>query len=187
MIFIVITGPQAVGKMTVGFELAKLLDLKVFHNHMTIEPVVKLFEYHTKEAQYLNSLFRREIFNQMAKSNQNGFIFTYVWDFNDIHDHNYVNNIFSLFEQNYAKTYLVELESDINIRLSRNVTALRLEEKPTKRNTDWSNNELIESMNKYRMNSNPGELNYNNYFRLNNSNLSPQEAAIEIVKFFELK
>lgn len=33
MKFILITGPQAVGKMTVGQELEKITNLKLFHNH----------------------------------------------------------------------------------------------------------------------------------------------------------
>lgn len=37
MKLVIITGPQAVGKMTVGQELEKLTDLKLFHNHMTID------------------------------------------------------------------------------------------------------------------------------------------------------
>ena len=37
--FVTIIGPQAVGKMTVGQELAKITGLKLFHNHMTIELV----------------------------------------------------------------------------------------------------------------------------------------------------
>ena len=36
MKFIIITGPQAVGKMTVGQELTKITGLKLLHNHMTI-------------------------------------------------------------------------------------------------------------------------------------------------------
>ena len=32
---IVIMGPQAVGKMTVGQELVKMTGLKLFHNHVT--------------------------------------------------------------------------------------------------------------------------------------------------------
>jgi shikimate kinase len=39
MKFVLIFGPQAVGKMTVGQELAKITGLKLFHNHMTIERV----------------------------------------------------------------------------------------------------------------------------------------------------
>ena len=37
MKLVLIFGPQAVGKMTVGQELAKKTGLKLFHNHMTIE------------------------------------------------------------------------------------------------------------------------------------------------------
>ena len=48
MKFILIFGPQAVGKMTVGQELEKLTDLKTFHNHMTIDLVSSFFDYSTK-------------------------------------------------------------------------------------------------------------------------------------------
>jgi shikimate kinase len=34
MKFVLIFGPQAVGKMTVGQELAKITGLKLFHNHI---------------------------------------------------------------------------------------------------------------------------------------------------------
>ncbi len=37
MNLIMIFGPQAVGKMTVGQELEKITGLKLFHNHMTID------------------------------------------------------------------------------------------------------------------------------------------------------
>lgn len=37
MKFVLIFGPQAVGKMTVGHEIEKITDLKLFHNHMTID------------------------------------------------------------------------------------------------------------------------------------------------------
>ena len=57
MSLVIIFGPQAVGKMTVGHELEKITDLKLFHNHMTIELVVSLFEYETPEAQRLIRLF----------------------------------------------------------------------------------------------------------------------------------
>ena len=40
MKLVIIFGNLAVGKMTVGQELAKITNLKLFHNHMTIEPVI---------------------------------------------------------------------------------------------------------------------------------------------------
>lgn len=59
MKFVLIFGPQAVGKMTVGHELEKITDLKLFHNHMTIELVDPFFKYGTKEGNRLVSLFRQ--------------------------------------------------------------------------------------------------------------------------------
>ena len=43
MKFVFIIGDAAVGKMTVGQELMKITDLRLFHNHMTIEPVIEIF------------------------------------------------------------------------------------------------------------------------------------------------
>ncbi len=37
MKFVLIFGSQAVGKMTVGQELEKITELKLFHNRITIE------------------------------------------------------------------------------------------------------------------------------------------------------
>jgi len=54
---VIIIGPHAVGKMTVGQELAKLTGLKLFHNHMSIELVRKFFSVRgSKEGKYLNTL-----------------------------------------------------------------------------------------------------------------------------------
>ena len=87
---ILICGPQAVGKMTVGEELTKITDLKLFHNHMTIEPLLKIFEHKSKEFKELNVLFRKQIFEKFANSNKYGLIFTYVWAFNIQEDWDYI-------------------------------------------------------------------------------------------------
>lgn len=42
---IIITGPQAVGKMTVGQELSRMTNFKLFHNHMSIDLVNHFFSY----------------------------------------------------------------------------------------------------------------------------------------------
>lgn len=44
-----ILGPHAVGKMTVGQELAKITKLRLFHNHMSIELTRKLFNIKQQE------------------------------------------------------------------------------------------------------------------------------------------
>ena len=40
MKLVIIIGPPAVGKMTIGQALEKITDLKLFHNHMSIELVL---------------------------------------------------------------------------------------------------------------------------------------------------
>lgn len=41
MKLVFILGDAAVGKMTVGQALMKITDLRLFHNHMAIEPVLE--------------------------------------------------------------------------------------------------------------------------------------------------
>lgn len=39
---VLIVGAGAVGKMTVGQELMKITNLRLFHNYMMIEPVIEI-------------------------------------------------------------------------------------------------------------------------------------------------
>lgn len=186
MKFVLIFGPQAVGKMTVGQELAKLTGLKLFHNHMTIEMVTPIFDFGTKEGQRLVTLFRKEIFEAAAKSDLEGLIFTYVWAFNHPSDWNYVNEVCEIFESRGGTVYFVELEADLNERLERNKSPHRLEHKPTKRNIEWSENNLKKSLEKYRLNSLEGEITKEEYIRINNTNMSAEEVAKAIKDKFQL-
>lgn len=186
MKLVLIFGPQAVGKMTVGQELAKITGLKLFHNHMTIDLVSHFFDYGTKEGKRLVSLFRQEIFEEVSKSDLPGMIFTYVWAFNLQSDWDYVNQVTQLFESRGANVYFVELEADVEERLERNKTPNRLEHKPTKRNIEWSENDLLKSMEEYRLNSLDGEIERENYIRINNTNLSPKEVADLVKEKFNL-
>lgn len=177
MKFVLIFGPQAVGKMTVGQELAKITDLKLFHNHMTIDLVGQFFDYGTEEGKRLVSLFRQEIFEEVSKSSLPGIIFTYVWAFDLKADWDYVNHVSQLFESRGGTVYFVELEADLEKRLERNKTPNRLEHKPSKRDIEWSENDLKQSMQEYRLNSFNGEIKHPNYVKIDNTNLSAKEVA----------
>ena len=186
MDFIIITGPQAVGKMAVGKVLCEKTGLKLFHNHMTIEMVIPIFPYKSDEAQTLIRAFRKQIFEVMAKSNEKGMVFTYVWAFDRKEDNEYITNLLEMFESHGASTYIVELYSDLEVRLERNKTPLRLKEKPSKQNIQWSEEELKNSMKKYRLNSFEGEIKHSNYLKFDNSHLSEEEAADKIIEHFSL-
>lgn len=180
MKFVLIFGPQAVGKMTVGQELEKITELKLFHNHMTIDLLEPFFGF-SPEMWRLAHLFRMEVFKAAAKSNLDGLIFTWVWAFDRKEDWDYVEKACEIFESKGATVYFVELEADFNERLERNKSSNRLEHKPTKRNIETSEADLKNSMQKYRLNSLKGEIKKENYIRINNTNLSAGEAA-EIIK-----
>ncbi len=66
MRLVLLFGPQAVGKMTVGQELAKMTGLKLFHNHMTIDLVLNFFEYGTPPFKRLVNSFRNEILTEVC-------------------------------------------------------------------------------------------------------------------------
>ncbi|MHC0036945.1 AAA family ATPase [Pseudoneobacillus sp. C159] len=185
MKFVLIFGPQAVGKMTVGQELAKQTGLKLFHNHMTIDLVSQFFDYGTPQGKRLVGLFRQEIFEEVAKSDLPGLIFTYVWAFNLKSDWDYIEKVASLFEAHGATVYYVELEADVEERLERNKSPHRLEHKPTKRNLEWSERDLIASMDKYRLSSNEGEITKENYMKINNTNRSLEDVATLIKETFK--
>ncbi|MDR9856525.1 AAA family ATPase [Paenibacillus sp. VCA1] len=186
MKLVIIFGPQAVGKMTVGQELAKITDLKLFHNHMTIDLVSNFFSYGSAPGKRLVSLFRQEIFEEVAKSDLAGLIFTFVWAFDLQSDWDYIKHIRGIFEERGGTVYYVELEADVNERLARNKSPHRLAHKPTKRDLEFSERDLLETMENYRLNSLEGEITHPHYLRINNAKLDPETVARMIKEKFEL-
>lgn len=186
MKLILIFGPQAVGKMTIGHELEKITDLKLFHNHMTIELVCPFFDYGTKTGKKLVKLFRKKIFEEVAKSNMQGLIFTYLWEFDAKGDWDYVDEVCKIFEAKGGVVCFVELEADEKERINRNKSPHRLKHKPTKRNLEKSEKDLKNSIKRYRLNSKDREIKKENYIRIDNTNLSPDKTAIIIKKKFDL-
>ncbi|PXW91431.1 AAA domain-containing protein [Streptohalobacillus salinus] len=186
MTCVIITGPQAVGKMTVGQSLAELTDLQLFHNHMTIDLVSHFFNYDEPAAKRLVDLFREEIFREVARCKEKGLIFTYVWAFNEPDDWAFIENLKSIFHNADKEVYIVELEADVTERLKRNASENRLLHKPSKRDTTWSKSELISSMENYRLNSLDGEISDENYLKINNETLTAAEVARKIVSHFNL-
>ena len=186
MKLVIIVGPHAVGKMTVGQELAKMTGLKLFHNHMTIDVVSGLFDAYPAERSRLTDLFRREVFDAFSKTEEYGMIFTYMWAFDQQNDWNYIEGVEELFKSRGAEVYYVELEADFDLRIERNKTENRLLNKPTKRDVEKSEQFFRWAESKYRLNSNPGEVQKEHYLRINNTDMSPEEAAAQIREAFQL-
>ncbi len=184
--FIMICGPQAVGKMTVGQELAKLTGYKLFYNHMTIEMLRLIFDYDQKIFRKMNDVVRTKVFEEFAKSNEKGIIFTSCFDFK--YELEEDKAYFEEWTEGFDKSYVIELEADLEERLRRNKTENRLEHKASKRDLEWSERDLLNSIHKHKLNSEPGqgEELFENYMKINNTNISAEEVAKLIKNRFEL-
>ncbi len=176
-------GNAAVGKMTVGQELAKITGLKLFHNHMTIEPVLEIFgEYNSEAIMRL----RQVIFEEFAKTDNYGMIFTYMWAFDRQADWDYVEYVKDIFKPYGTEFYYVELVAPQETRLARNATENRLLHKASKRNLALSNQRLVSDDTRYRLESLEGEVPFENYIKIDNTDLAPDVVTRMIQERFGL-
>lgn len=183
MKLVFIIGNAAVGKMTVGQELMKKTGLRLFHNHMTIEPVIEIFGGYNREAV---ARLREVIFEEFAKSDAYGMIFTYMWAFDQQADWDYIEHVKEIFSPFGTEFYYVELVASRETRLERNVTKNRLAHKASKRNIAVSNQRLVADDERFRLESYDGEIPFENYIKIDNTELSPKVVAEMIRERFDL-
>ena len=183
MDLMIIIGSGAVGKMTIGQELTKITDFKLFHNHMIIEPLLEIF------GGFQGSLIekiRNDIFDEFIKTEYQGLIFTYMMAFDLPSNWEYIRNLSAKFEATGGTVYYVELVADQEVRLRRNRTDNRLKNKPSKRNLNISDDRLIYEDKHYRLESFEGEIPFDNYIRIDNTFLEPSVVASLVKDHFHL-
>ena len=174
MKLVFIIGDAAVGKMTVGQELMKITDLRLFHNHMSIEPVIEIFGRYDG---HTIAQMRDLIFTNFAASGNYGMIFTMMMDFDMPSEWAYLEHIKAIFEPYGTEFYYVELIAPQEIRLRRNATENRLKHKPSKRDVETSNRRLINDDRDHRCVSREGEFPFEHYLRIDNSDKDPETVA----------
>lgn len=183
MKLVILIGSGAVGKMTVGQELMAQTGLRLFHNHMTIEPVIEIFSSFNGIA---SNRIRQVIFEEFLKTDLPGMIFTYMWAFDQQADWDYMQQLRDLFVSHGADVYYVELIALQEVRLQRNRTENRLANKASKKDVALSEQRLLREDANYRLVSREEEFPYPNYLRLDNTYLPPEEAARIIREHFGL-
>lgn len=183
LVFIV--GPAAVGKMTVGRELSRLSGLPLFHNHLSIEAVLPVFDFGEPAFNRLVERLRRGVIEEVAKSDRPGVIFTYMWAFDDPGDRRYVESLRDIFTAYGGRVVYVELWADQETRLRRNAEPSRLEAKASKRDVERSNRNLVRHDEQHQLSSD-GDFPLEPYLFLDNTDLRPEEAAERIVQRFGL-
>jgi hypothetical protein len=185
-ILLFIVGPPAVGKMAVGHEIAARTGLRLFHNHLTIEPVVRIFDFGTAPFEQLVGEFRRRVIEEVAASDLPGLIFTYVCAFDLPGDLAELASYAAPFRRRGGRILYLELEASQEERLRRAGGEFRLAEKPSHRDLEAARHRLIALDQRYRLTSNGEFDSIAEYLRVDNTQVSPDEVAQRAITRFDL-
>lgn len=194
MSLVVLIGPHAVGKMTVGKELEKQIDGKLLFNHQTIDLYANFLGF-TEDAFRLSDDTRINLFESFVKNTETNLtktiIFTVLADFDSSSDLAFLEKIATIFLSEQQAVYFVALNASVETRIERNIHEDRLQAKPSKRDIAFSQNELITSMEKYRLDTSQEELNSLfpkvSSMTIDNTYLSPKQVTNKIIKHFNLE
>jgi len=183
---VVLTGPPAVGKMATGMALSERTGFPLFHNHMSVELVLPFFPFGSPPFERLVGKIRRWIFEEVADSRHRGLIFTWAWALDEPDARAFIEETMEIFAARGGRTVFAELRADLETRLRRNRTELRLREKPSKRDVAASEARLLAADARYRMNSD-GDFPFPDvHLTVDNSHLEPDAVAARITRHFNL-
>ena len=182
---IVVSGPQAVGKMTVAESLRDKLRYHMMMNHDSIELSDRIFGFGTPAQKEFNGAIRESAFALAVKHNVD-LIFTFVCAFDMEEDVAYLKALETQFTESGGSFYFVELSAALETRLLRNETPHRMERKPSKRNTEWSRKDILKTAERYKLNTDEGETLFRHHLKIDNTRLSPDDVADRIIAAFGL-
>ncbi|QIK65364.1 AAA family ATPase [Nocardioides sp. HDW12B] len=155
MRLVVVFGPPAVGKMTVGREICARTGFKLLHNHMTIEPVLEIFPFGSPPFDRISGGLRRDVVREAAEFGLPGLVLTFVWGIELEGDAETVAEYDEIVRSRGGTVDYVELYADLEVRLERNVTAERLEHKRSKRDLEFSRKNLLDLEETFTLNTDP--------------------------------
>jgi RNase adaptor protein for sRNA GlmZ degradation len=175
MKLIFIYGSPAVGKLTVSNELARLTNYKVFHNHLTVDAILPIFEFGSPPFTKLNDEFRKLMITEAGLHDVN-LITTYCYA-KGLDDER-VGDLLKLVEENGGEVNLVlltcerkELETRVLAESRQNFEKVKTVEL------------LEEVLDKYELFSTiPNRVS----LVIDNTNLSAETVAEQIIKQFYL-
>ena len=182
----VLFGPPAVGKMTVGRAVCEHTQFRLFLNHHTIEPLADVFGMGSAPFRALTSEFRHRVVQEAAEADV-ALMLTLVWNLGGTEDERWMRELVSPYANAGLPISFVELAADLTTRLARNRGEDRLLAKPSKRGFDWSEAH-IRDREQWVMNTDPSLelaadalLGSHRHLRLDNQLSDPQDTARQIV------
>lgn len=171
-----IYGPPAVGKLTVADEIAKRTNFKVFHNHLSIDAILPIFDFGTRPFARLVELIRIETIAEAARENVD-LIFTFCYAKGL--DEELVTKVEQAAVENGAEVNYVLLTCSSE-ELKRRV--LREDRSRFKKVSSVEMIEMFEE--KYDLNS---PIPDKETLAIDNTNLEPEIVAEQIIEHFGLR
>ena len=109
MNLVILYGPPAVGKLTVGQQLAHLSGYRLFHNHLTIEVARAIFDYETPEFFGLCDILRLETIAAAVRSGLPGMILTFCLATDG--DQQFLERCATIVQENGGRALFVQLQA----------------------------------------------------------------------------
>ena len=175
MKLVVIYGPPVLGKLTIAKELSKIINYKVFHNHLTVDMVESVIDSSRKSFWNHVNKFRYDMINILHKEKIN-IIFTCVYDPRNPGNFKKISQI---IKRNRGKIYFVQLCPKKEILLKRVKGESRKKMGKLK-----SAKKLLHGLKNFEHYASfPNEDN----LKIDNSYMPAKKVAQEIKKYFNLK
>jgi hypothetical protein len=105
MKLIFIYGAPATGKLTAGKKLSELTGFKLYHNHLTIDPVLTIFSFDQPEFLRLCGLINLDVLTSASEAKLPGLIFTYTYG--GLLDDPFIEEVIRRFDSEVQFVHLV--------------------------------------------------------------------------------
>jgi cytidylate kinase len=177
---LIVFGPPAVGKTSVALRIAERTDFKVLYNHLTIDLLLRFFDYGSPPFETLNEQYRLLLLTEAARLNQD-LVITLGWQLDVASD----NEIVSRYTEIYAggSTLFVELSAGLETRLRRNLT----EERRTLKKVEWATEERLRAMDQAHQYNTMSDFPFRDrLISINNEDLAAEEVADIVIRRFSL-
>ena len=177
---VLILGPPAVGKMTVGQELRDLTGYRLLFNHMIVDLVTQFFPFGSPSFHRLARPFTLDIIAACADEGL-GLIVTHGLVFGPPGSMDMLRAMERPYRERGQAIGYVELSAPLEVRLERNTTANRAAHK----DVSWATEERLRDMESWGRWQSDGEL-VGPHVRIDNTSLSPRVVAERIIDAFGL-
>ncbi len=182
---LVLFGPPAVGKTTVGQELERLTDFRLFHLHQVVDLLLQYFPYSITPSSPFDRLvvaYRRLFFEEAAQSGLH-ITTTMAWALDLPSEERALRSYIKPFLAAGGHVYLVELLVSLEVQLARNGT----ENRRRLKRVDWSTEEYLRRDAELHRYDSGGAIPFGlPFLRIETDDLSAEETAERICTHFGL-